>query len=73
MKNTNTKWKAATGIILTMILTLMLLTIIYWLVHRATDRNTFPPRVSHDGNDLRWDVPTPCIDKTLYLLVEGID
>ena len=31
MKNTNTKWKAATGIILTMILTLMLLTIIYWL------------------------------------------
>lgn len=42
-------------------------------VHRATDRNTFPPRVSHDGNDLRWDVPTPCIDKTLYLLVEGID
>lgn len=42
-------------------------------VHRATDSNTFPPRVSHDGNDLRWDVPTPCIDKTLYLLVEGID
>lgn len=31
MKKTNTKWKAAIGIILTMILTLMLLTIIYWL------------------------------------------
>lgn len=31
MKTTNTKWKAAIGIILTMILTLMLLTIIYWL------------------------------------------
>lgn len=31
MKTINTKWKAATGIILTMILTLMLLTIIYWL------------------------------------------
>lgn len=29
MKTINTKWKAATGIILTMILTLMLLTIIY--------------------------------------------
>lgn len=42
-------------------------------VHRATDRDTFPPRVSHDGNDLWWDVPAPCIDKTLYLLVEGID
>ena len=43
------------------------------VVHQATDRDTFPPRVSHDGNDLRWDVLTPCIDKTLYLLVEGID
>lgn len=31
MKTINTKWKAAVGIILTMILTLMLLTIIYWL------------------------------------------
>ena len=31
MKTINTKWKAAIGIILTMILTLMLLTIIYWL------------------------------------------
>ena len=31
MKTINTKWKAATGIILTMILTLMLLTTIYWL------------------------------------------
>lgn len=31
MKTTNTKWKAATGIILTIVLTLMLLTIIYWL------------------------------------------
>ena len=31
MKTINTKWKAAAGIILTMILTLMLLTIIYWL------------------------------------------
>ena len=31
MKTINTKWKAAIGIILTIILTLMLLTIIYWL------------------------------------------
>lgn len=31
MKTINTKWKAAIGIILTMILTLMLLTTIYWL------------------------------------------
>ena len=80
MKTINTKWKAAIGIILTMILTLMLLTIIYWLFieqqietrsHRVLV--TFPPRVSHDGNDLWWNVPAPCTDKTLYLLVEGID
>ena len=31
MKTINTKWKAAIGIILTIILTLMLLTNIYWL------------------------------------------
>ena len=73
MKTINTKWKAAIGIILTMILTLMLLTTIYWLFIEQQIGDTFPPRVSHDGNDLWWNVPAPCTDKTLYLLVEGLD
>ena len=66
MKTINTKWKAATGIILTMILTLMLLTIIYWLFIEQ-QIETRSHRV------LWWNVPAPCTDKTLYLLVEGID
>lgn len=37
MKTINTKWKAAAGIILTMILTLMLLTIIYWFIEQQIE------------------------------------
>lgn len=69
MKTINTKWKAATGIILTMILTLMLLTIIYWLfIEQQIETRSHRVLVM-----MGMIYPAPCTDKTLYLLVEGID
>lgn len=43
------------------------------VIRRTADRDTFSSCVNHDGNDLWWNAPAPRIDKTLYLLVEGID
>ena len=73
MKTINTKWKAAIGIILTMILTLMPLTIIFWLfieqqIEIRSHRVLVMTGMIYGGN-----VPAPCISKTLYPLVEGID
>ena len=73
MKTINTKWKAAIGIILTMILTLMLLTIIYWLFIEQQIEIRSHRVLVMTGMILWWNVPAPCISKTLYPLVEGID
>ena len=65
------KWKAAVGIILTTMLTLMLLTIIYWLFVEA-DREELQPGVGYGGDDLWWNVLASSADQALYLLVECV-
>ena len=56
------KWKAAAGIILTTMLTLMVLTIIYWLF--------VEPQIEKSSN--RVFVLASSADQALYLLVECV-